>query len=203
MTTKTQNNTLDKTEENGLTKNSTETNNKLSENKKEKKTLKDIFEKELKDVYDAEKQLVKALPEMAKAAYSEQLEEAILDHLEQTKKHVDRLEKIFSRLRIDRGAEKCPAMEGLITEGKKIIEEQEESPARDSALIIGAQKIEHYEIAAYGSLSELADVLGYHQVADILDRTLEEEEDTDAILTEIAEEVNDEAYELEDQDLIF
>ncbi len=165
---------------------------------KEKKSLREVFEKELKGMYDAEKQLLKALPEIAKATYNEDLQEAIMDHVEQTKKHVERLEKIFVRLRIDKDAEKCMAMEGLIEEGKKIIQEFEQSPARDAALIISAQKIEHYEIASYGSLSELADVLGFHQAADILDRTLEEEEMTDELLTEIAEEINDEAFEMEE-----
>jgi ferritin-like metal-binding protein YciE len=103
------------------------------------------------------------------------------------------------RLRMDREGETCKAMEGLIEEGQKIIEEFEPGPVRDSALIIGAQKIEHYEIAAYGSLNELAEVLGYHKIADVLDRSLLEEEDTDALLTEIAQEVNDEALEMSNE----
>jgi ferritin-like metal-binding protein YciE len=160
------------------------------------KTLQQLFEEGLKDIYNAEKQLIEALPEMAQAAYHEELQDAFTIHLEQTKKQKERLEKIFMRLRMDKEEETCKAMEGLIEEGQKIIEEFEPSPVRDSALIIGAQKIEHYEIAAYGSLCELAEVLGYYKVADMLDRTLEEEEDTDMLLTEIAEEVNDEALEL-------
>lgn len=160
------------------------------------KTLKQLFEDGLKDIYNAEKQLIEALPLVAQAAYHEELQNAFIIHLEQTKRHKARLEKIFTRLRMDREEETCKAMEGLIEEGQKIIEEFEPGPVRDAALIIGAQKIEHYEIASYGSLCELAEVLGYHKVADVLDRTLEEEEDTDMLLTEIAGEVNDEALEM-------
>jgi ferritin-like metal-binding protein YciE len=164
------------------------------------KTLRQLLEEGLLDIYNAEKQLIEALPEMAQAAYHEELQDAFTIHLEQTKKHKERLEKIFTRLRMEKEEEEtCKAMEGLIEEGQKIIEEFEPSPVRDAALIIGAQKIEHYEIAAYGSLNELAEVLGYHKVADVLDRTLEEEEDTDLLLTEIAQEVNDEAMEMSEE----
>lgn len=166
---------------------------------KKQKTLRELFEDGLKDMYSAEKQLIKALPEMAQAAYHEELQDAFTDHLQQTQKHAERLEKIFMRMRIDREEKTCEAMKGLIEEGQQIIKEYEESPVRDSALIIGAQKIEHYEIAAYGSLCELADVLGFHKVADILDRTLEEEELTDSILTELAKDVNDEAAEVPEE----
>jgi ferritin-like metal-binding protein YciE len=165
------------------------------------KTLRQLLEEGLKDIYNAEKQLIEALPEMAQAAYHEELQDAFTIHLEQTKKQKERLEKIFMRLRMDiEEEETCKAMEGLIEESQKIIEEYEPSPVRDAALIIGAQKIEHYEIASYGSLNELAEVLGYHKVADVLDRTLEEEEDTDLLLTEIAQEVNDEAMEMSDEE---
>gem|GEM_PF-917481 len=162
---------------------------------KKQKTLKDLLEDGLHDTYNAEKQLLEALPKMAEAAYNEELEDAFTDHFELTKKHVRRLEKIYNHLRIEKKDETCEAMKGLIGESEKIIEEYEESPVRDSALIIGAQKIEHYEIAAYGSLCELADVLGYSGVADLLERTLDEEEETDQLLTRIAMDVNDEAYE--------
>jgi ferritin-like metal-binding protein YciE len=155
------------------------------------KTISDVFEKELKDIYNAEKQLVSALPEMAEAASSDDLKQAFEDHLEETKEHVKRIEKAFSILGIDREEEQCEAMEGLIEEGKKIINDFEEGEVRDCALIIGAQKIEHYEIAAYGSLCELAEVMGKHRVADLLDETLEEEENADKKLTEVAEMVND------------
>jgi len=168
---------------------------------KTKKTLKDLLTDGLKDIYSAEKQLVEALPKMVKAADSEELADAFEHHLQQTHKHVSRLEKIFNRLNLNKGSEKCEAMEGLIKEAQEIIDNYEESPVRDSALIIAAQKVEHYEIASYGSLCELADVLGLNKVAEILDRTLEEEEETDLLLTDIAEEINDEACEIsEDQD---
>ena len=157
------------------------------------KTIKDVFEGELKDIYGAEQQLLKALPEVAEAASTDELKQAVNKHLEQTKEHVKRIEKVFSLLSIDREAKKCKAMEGLIEEGKEIIKEFGKGVARDCALIIGSQKIEHYEIAAYGSLCELAEVMGKHRVAEILDQTLEEEEQTDKILTRIAERVNDEA----------
>jgi len=165
--------------------------------RKNSKDLRSLLEAGLKDIYSAEKQLVNALPEIARAVDNEDLEEAITMHLEQTKKHVARLEKVFDRLHItQKDSEKCPAMEGLIQEGRKTISEFERGPVRDSALIIGAQKIEHYEIAAYGSLCELADVLGEGKIHDILGRTLDEEEETDATLSDIAQDVNDEAYEL-------
>jgi len=178
--------------------NGTSKSSKNSE--KKQKTLEHLFEKNLKDIYSAEKQLIEALPKIAKAAYDEDLQDAFTEHLEQTKRHAERLEKIFERLRIENKDEKCEAMEGLINEGNRIIEEFEQSPIRDSALIIGAQKIEHYEIAAYGSLCELADVLGYSQIAEMLERTLEEEEATDQELTCIAINVNDEAYEMNQEE---
>ncbi|MND52340.1 hypothetical protein D3C80_433520 [compost metagenome] len=162
-------------------------------------SLRGLLEHQLNDIYSAEMQLTKALPEMAKACNDEELQDAFLEHLDQTKKHVERLEKIFIKLRIEKTGESCKAMEGLIQENKKIILEFEESPVRDSALIIGAQKVEHYEIASYGSVSELADVLGLHKVADLLERTLQEEEFTDKLLSEIAMDINDDAYETEEQ----
>jgi ferritin-like metal-binding protein YciE len=164
---------------------------------KQHKTLNDLLEDGLKDILSAEKQLVEALPEMAQAAYSEELQDAFEKHLEQTKRHVERVQKVMSRLNIStEGEEQCEAMEGLIAEGKEIIENYEPSPVRDSALIIAAQKVEHYEIASYGSLCELCDVLGYSNLHDILGRTLDEEEDTDQDLTDLAQDINDEAHEL-------
>jgi len=200
MATKTQNSTATTAQiskgSNTQTANSSKNGSAQATGAGQSKTLKQLLEEGLKDIYNAEKQLVEALPEMAKAAYNEELQDAFTIHLEQTKKQKERIEKIFTRLRMDREEKTCKAMEGLIEEGQKVIEEFEPGPVRDAALIIGAQKIEHYEIAAYGSLCELAEVLGYHKVADVLDRTLEEEEDTDSLLSEIAEEVNDEALEL-------
>lgn len=161
------------------------------------KTLHDLLEEALKDVYSAEMQLTEALPLMAKACESEELQDAFTHHLQQTKRHAERLEKVFNRLGIDKSeVETCKAMEGLIAEAKKIMEEFEESAVRDSALIIAAQKVEHYEIASYGSICELCDVLGHRKTGELLGRTLEEEEETDELLTGIAQDVNDEAYEM-------
>ncbi len=160
-----------------------------------KESLKKIFEELLQDTYNAEKQLLKALPELAKASYNEQLQDAFENHFEQTKRQAERLEKIFDRLHIEKGNEDCEAMEGLIKEGKEIIDRHEKSIIRDVALIIAAQKVEHYEIAAYGSLLELSDVLGLNKIADIFERTLNEEKDADDLLSEIAQYVNDEAFE--------
>jgi ferritin-like metal-binding protein YciE len=166
---------------------------------KKQKTLQDLLEDNLKDVYSAEMQLIDALPLMASAAHNPELQEAFSNHLQQTIKHFSNLEKILSQFEIDTNEiETCKAMKGLIEEGKKIIEEYEESHIRDSALIIGAQKIEHYEIAAYGSLCELADVLGYSNLHDLLGQTLDEEESTDEELSEIAVAINDEAKEMSD-----
>lgn len=163
------------------------------------KTLEELLEDGLKDVYSAEKQLIEALPEIAKAAYDEELEAAFNRHLEQTRKHAERIEKICDRLDIKPSGKTCKAMEGLIAEGRDLISEYKQSPVRDSALIIAAQKIEHYEIASYGSLCELADVLGHQKIVAILDRTLQEEEATDHLLTDIAHDINDDAYALAQQ----
>ncbi len=164
---------------------------------KKQQSLEGLLEECLKDIYSAETQLVEALPEMAKAADNEDLQDAFTNHLNETKRQVERLEKIFSRLEIEKNdVEKCEAMEGLVEEGQKVIEEFEKGPVRDSALIIAAQKVEHYEIASYGSLCELCDVLGYYQIGSILGRTLDEEKNTDETLTDIAQDVNDEAFEM-------
>lgn len=182
---------------NGSAKTSRTSGSSKSSSKHAEKTLDDLFEEELLDIYNAETQLIDALPEMVKAAESEDLEDAFNTHLQETRRQVERLEKVFDRLGIDKSqAETCKAMEGLIKESKKIIEEFDRSSVRDAALIISAQKVEHYEIASYGSLVELADVLGYEKIADILDRSLQEEGDADKHLSSIAQDVNDEACEL-------
>jgi ferritin-like metal-binding protein YciE len=183
----------------GITKASGEENFHSSSQTGEGKTLQNVFEELLKDIYGAEKMILKGLPKMIEAAQNEELQEAFQTHLDETKEQVQRLERVFSMLSINRQAKNCPAMEGLIEEGNEVIEDFEEGNVRDSALIIAAQKIEHYEMAAYGSLCELAEVMGLHKVADLLDTTLEEEEETDKLLTEIAENVNDEAMEESEQ----
>ena len=170
-------------------------------NARAQKSLNNLLEDGLREIYSAEKQLLEAMPDMAAACYSEDLQDAVRHHMDETKRQVERLEKVFRRLDIEiSGSETCAAMEGLISEVKKTIRDYDESPVRDSALIIGAQKIEHYEIACYGSLCELCDVLGYWNICDLLGRTLDEEEKTDLELTEIAMYVNDEAYEMSEND---
>lgn len=157
-------------------------------------TLHTLLKKGMRDIYSAEKQLVEALPEVVHAVDNDDLEDVISTHLEQTRKHVQRLEKAFERMGLSfEGDERCAAMEGLIEEARTTIREFQRSPVRDAALIIGAQKIEHYEIAVYGSLYEIADVLGEERLADLFGRTIEEEEEADELLSDIARDVNDEA----------
>jgi len=161
------------------------------------KTMDDLFLEEIKDLYDAEKQLVKALPKMAKAASSQELRAGFQEHLAQTKGHVQRLERIFSLLDKKPSAKKCEAMRGLVEEGEEIIDEIDASPLRDAALIGAAQKVEHYEIASYGTCRTFAQMNGHSDAARLLEQTLEEEKETDQRLTEIAEGmVNEEAIEM-------
>jgi len=159
--------------------------------------LEKFFIDQLKDMYYAEKLLIKALAEMKSAATTEELEDAFEDHRKQTERHVQRLEKIFQMIGQEAEAKKCEAMDGLIKEAKTIINETKQgSMTRDAALIIAAQKVEHYEIATYGGLVQLAITLGKTRAADLLDKTLTEEEQTDRLLTEIAEnDINMEAEE--------
>jgi ferritin-like metal-binding protein YciE len=157
--------------------------------------LLDLFKDEIKDIYWAEKHLTKALPKMQKAASSEELRSAFETHLEQTKVHITRLEKIFQLLHEKAVARKCDAMEGLVAEAQSVIGNTGEGTAtRDVGLIIAAQKVEHYEIAAYGSLATLAKIIRRDDIKSLLGETLEEEKETDELLTEIAEsDVNYEA----------
>ena len=150
--------------------------------------LEELFLDELKDIYWAEKQLVKTLPKMAKAATSEELRQSFTDHLEATKGHVARLEEAFGLLDEKVQAKKCEAMAGLTKEGEGIIEDTEKGTlTRDVGLIMAAQKVEHYEIATYGSLAQLAKTLGKNDLAALMVQTLEEEKEADELLTSIAE----------------
>ncbi len=160
-------------------------------------TLREAFISELSDIYDAEKQLIKALPKMAKAAQHDELRRGFEEHLEQTEEHVNRLEQVFELIGEKTKSKKCKGMMGLIEEGEEMIKEK----AGDAALICGAQKVEHYEIAAYGSLSTWARLLEEEEAADLLDETLDEEKDTDEKLTQAAEEMinADEKEEEEEQ----
>jgi ferritin-like metal-binding protein YciE len=153
--------------------------------------LRETFLEELADLYDAEKQLVKALPRMAKAAKHEELKDAFLTHLGETEEHVNRLEQVFRAFGAKPKGKKCKAMQGLIEEGEDIIKEE----MGDAALICAAQKVEHYEIASYGSLHSWATLLEQNEAADLLHETLEEEKATDEKLTQTAEN----AINLEEQ----
>ncbi|HEY3404152.1 MAG TPA: ferritin-like domain-containing protein [Ohtaekwangia sp.] len=161
----------------------------------EESALLEFFTDELKDIYWAEKHLVKSLPKMQKAATSEDLKNAIGNHLEETKEHVARLEKIFSLLGEKAQGKKCDGMAGLVEEGNGVIEDTEKGTAtRDVGIILSAQKVEHYEISTYGGLCQLAKTLGLDDIKDILGETLEEEKTADELLSQIAEGgVNSEA----------
>lgn len=148
--------------------------------------LRELFVDSLKDIYWAEKALTKALPKMAKNASSENLITAINDHLAVTQEQVARLEQVFEILGVKASAKKCEAMEGLIKEGESIMEETELGPVRDAGIIAGSQKIEHYEIASYGTLAAFALTLNEEEAAKLLQQTLEEEKQADTILTEAA-----------------
>jgi ferritin-like metal-binding protein YciE len=157
--------------------------------------LKELYVDELKDLYSAESQLVKALPKLAKAAASEELRAGFEEHLEQTKGHVQRLEQIFEMLDESPKGKKCKGMEGLVEEGSEIMEEDFEDALLDAALIGAAQRVEHYEIAAYGTVRAFAEELGESEHASLLAKTLEEEKETDEKLTELAKQINAEANE--------
>jgi ferritin-like metal-binding protein YciE len=161
--------------------------------------LKELYVEELKDLYSAENQLVKALPKMAKAASSDDLRQGFEEHLEQTKGHVQRLEKVFQALEETPKGKKCKGMEGLIAEGADVMEEDFEGNLMDAALIGAAQRVEHYEIAAYGTVRAFAKELGQTEQASLLTETLEEEKETDEKLTELAQQINAQANEGEER----
>lgn len=159
------------------------------------KSLEDFLMEELKDLYSAEKQLTKALPKMAKAANSEELKQAFEEHLKETEGQVARLEKISKITGKSLAGKKCKAMEGLVEEGKEIMEEDCTPEVRDVALIAAAQKVEHYEIASYGCAKTYARLLGYSEVEELLEETQQEESAADEKLTALSEELNAEALE--------
>lgn len=150
--------------------------------------LQELFLDSLKDIYYAEKAITKALPKMMAAATSEKLASAFEDHLAMTQQQIVRLEQVFDTLGESAEGKKCEAIEGLVKEAQGLIDETDEGTAtRDVALILAAQKVEHYEIASYGGLRQLAETLGYSEAANLLEQTLQEEKDTDLLLTGIAE----------------
>jgi ferritin-like metal-binding protein YciE len=157
--------------------------------------LRELYVEELKDLYSAENQLVKALPKMAKASSSDELRQGFEEHLEQTKEHVQRLEQIFQALNESPKGKKCAGMEGLIKEGSEVMKEDFEGAVMDAALIGAAQRVEHYEIAAYGTVRSFAELLGESEHVSLLNETLGEEKTTDEKLTELAEEINSQANE--------
>jgi ferritin-like metal-binding protein YciE len=152
------------------------------------KTIEELFVHELSDIYSAEKQLTKALPKLARAADNPALADGFLTHLAETEGQIERIDRIVEKLDIRLKRIKCAAMEGLVEEGKEIIDSIEAGPLRDAALIGGAQKVEHYEIAAYGTLAALAKQLGYKDALPLILETLEEEKATDEKLTLLAEQ---------------
>jgi ferritin-like metal-binding protein YciE len=150
------------------------------------KTLHDLFADTLKDVYYAEKQILRALPKMAKNAQSEELKAAFLKHQEQTEGQVERLEQVFELLGKAARSKHCPAIVGIIDEGKELMDEFGGSEALDAGLVAAAQAVEHYEIARYGALKTWAGQLGMKEAVTLLDATLQEEKETDALLTQLA-----------------
>ena len=162
--------------------------------------LKELYIDELKDLYNAENQLVKALPKLARAAASDELRQGFEEHLEQTKGHVQRLEQIFEMLDESPKGKKCKGMEGLIEEGSEAMEEDYEGSLLDAALIGAAQRVEHYEIAGYGTVRSMAETLGETEHVSLLEETLNEEKETDEKLTELAKQINTDANSNEDAD---
>lgn len=160
-----------------------------------KNSLQELYVDELKDLFSAENQITKALPKMAKAASSDELRQGFEEHLQQTKGQIERLQQVFQTLGEKPTGKKCLGMEGLLKEGAEVMGEEYEDALMDAALISAAQRVEHYEIAAYGSVIAYADILGESEQASLLRETLEEEKETDEKLTELAKEINAEAQE--------
>jgi ferritin-like metal-binding protein YciE len=156
--------------------------------------LKSLYVDELRDLYSSEQQLIKAIPKMAKAANSDELRKGFEEHLEQTRGHATRLEQILSGLGEPVKGKKCKGMAGIVAEGGEMITEDFQGALMDAALISAAQRVEHYEIAAYGAVHAYATLMGESEAASLLQQTLEEEKETDQKLTELSEEINSEAF---------
>jgi len=167
----------------------------------QKESLRQLYTDELRDLYNAETQLVKALPKMAKASSNAELRQGFEEHLRQTSEHVSRLEQIFEMLDEKPAGKKCLGMEGLVKEGAETIKEDYDDEAvMDAAIIGAAQRVEHYEIAGYGTVRALAELLGEDEHVSLLEQTLEEEKQTDEKLTQLAEEISSDAVGSEDED---
>jgi ferritin-like metal-binding protein YciE len=160
-----------------------------------KELYKELYIDELRDLYDAENRLTKAIPKMAKASTSEQLRSGFEEHLEQTRGHVDLLKEIFESLGEKPSGKKCAGIMGIIKEGEELMSEDYEGAVMDAALISAAQRVEHYKIAAYGTVRTWADVLGEREASALLEKTLEEEKETDKKLTQLAADINVQAKE--------
>jgi len=161
----------------------------------QKDSLRELYINELKDLYSAETQLVKALPKLAKASSNGELRQGFEEHLRQTSEHVSRLEQIFETLGEKPTGKKCVGMEGLVKEGAETMQEEYEGAVMDAALIGAAQRVEHYEIAGYGTVRTFAEILGESEHVSLLEQTLEEEKETDEKLTQLAQQINTEAEE--------
>ncbi|MFN7116382.1 MAG: ferritin-like domain-containing protein [Saprospiraceae bacterium] len=158
--------------------------------------IRGLLEHELQDLYSAETQIIEALPQMEQAASDAQLKKAFKTHLEQTKKQRDRLEKVAKQMGAETGGHTCKAMQGLVKEGQEVIKMAASDEARDAALIAAAQRVEHYEIAGYGTARHYANMLGESEIADLLAQTLDEEKDTDELLNDLAiQKINKEAQQ--------
>ncbi len=158
-------------------------------------SLRELYVEQLKDLYDAEHQLVKALPKLAEASSSDELRNAFEEHLDKTKQHAQRIEQIFEGMGQKAKTQKCKGMEGLVKEGSEILKEEDDidGEVKDAALIAAAQRVEHYEIAGYGTVRTYANLLGENEAANLLQQTLDEEKEADQTLNEIAEQINVEA----------
>jgi len=161
----------------------------------QKDSLRQLYVNELKDLYNAETQLVKALPKMAKASSNAELRQGFEEHLRQTSEHVSRLEQIFDMLGEKATGKKCLGMEGLVKEGAETMSEDYEGALMDAAIIGAAQRVEHYEIAGYGTVRSFAELLGENEHVSLLEQTLEEEKETDQKLTQLADQINSQAGE--------
>jgi len=158
-------------------------------------SLRELYVEQLKDLYDAEHQLIKALPKLAEASSSDKLRNAFEEHLDKTKQHAQRIEQIFEGMGQKAKTQKCKGMEGLVKEGSEILKEEDDidGEVKDAALIAAAQRVEHYEIAGYGTVRTYANLLGENEAANLLQQTLDEEKEADQTLNEIAEQINVEA----------
>ena len=170
---------------------------KEKERSKDMESVRELLIEQMRDLYDAEKQLVKALPKMAKAASNEDLREAFENHLEETRQHVARMERAFEMMDAPAKSKPCEGMKGLVEEGKETVEEDLTEPLLDSAIICAAQKVEHYEIAGYGTLIAWANSIGLQDVAEVFEETLREEKEADEKLTQVSGDILAQAVETE------